>query len=247
MTTVTLVFHDNLKELLAHDVDEKGAVLHCFDRRASVKDVIESFGVPHPEIQWLKVNGTEVGFDNILQDNDFVEISPLTPPFNVLTATVLRPEPIKAIRFVVDVNVGKLATLLRIAGFDTAYDNDLNDIELARIAEKEQRILLTRDTHLLKRKNVLFGHLVREIQPQKQLVEVIRLFQLKTHIRPYTRCLLCNALLKPVAKQEIMHRLKPLTRKYYDTFHLCPECDKIYWPGSHRDKMQDYIMSLSGL
>lgn len=246
MISVTLIFYGNLKDLLKKDGPQNGIIRHSFDRRASVKDVIESFGVPHPEIQWLKINGRQLGFNIILQDKDQVEVSPLTPPFDVFTATILRPSPLEKIRFVVDVNVGKLANLLRMAGFDTVYRNSLIDVDLADIADKEKRILLTKDRNLLKRKKVVFGHLVREIHPLRQFSEIINLFRLAKEVRPFSRCLLCNSLLKPVAKEDILHRLEPLTRRYYNSFHFCPKCDKIYWPGSHRQKMQGYFHTLIG-
>lgn len=245
MISVTLIFYGNLKDLLKKGLPQNGIIHHSLNRRASVKDVIESFGVPHPEIQWLKINGQQLGFDSILQDKDKVEISPLTPPFDVFKVSILRPDPLEKIRFVVDVNVGKLAALLRMAGFDTVYQNSLIDVDLADIADQEKRVLLTKDCNLLKRKKVVFGHLVREIQPLRQFPEIINLFQLIKKMRPFSRCLLCNSLLKPVAKEDILHRLEPLTKKYYNSFQFCPECDKIYWPGSHRQKMQGYFHALT--
>lgn len=241
MLTITLVFHGNLQDLLPAGLAKDGAVEHSFDRRASIKDVVESLGVPHPEIERLAVNGQEVGFDYIVLDGDRVQVWPLSRPVDVFTPTVLRPIPLAALVFVVDVNVGKLAALLRMAGFDTAYQHDFIDVEIARIAEKESRILLTRDCNLLKRKSVSFGHLVRAVKPLEQLLEVVRLFQLEDKLRPFSRCMRCNQPLAPVAKEMVLHRLEPLTKRYYDTFYFCAVCDKVYWPGSHRQKMLEYL------
>jgi len=139
--------------------------------------------------------------------------------------------------FAVDMNVGKLATLLRMAGFDTFYRNYISDPELIEVAGRERRILLSKDKDLLKRKEVVFGYLVREIQPERQLAEIVQLFGLKGQFKPLSRCLRCNGLLEPVGKEEIIEQLEPLTKKYYDSFRKCHGCGKIYWPGSHRDKM----------
>ncbi len=203
--------------------------------------------MPHTEIARLYVNGQETDFGHIARPHDAVAVEPVSAPFDVFTPTMLRPEPLRAIRFVVDVNVGKLATLLRMAGFNTAYQNHLRDRELAEIARREKRILLTKDTNLLKRKSVVFGHLVRAVRPKEQLAEVIELFDLADKVRPLSRCLRCNLALVPVEKKAILHRLEPLTRKYYDAFHQCPGCQKIYWAGSHKDRMQDYLQVMSSL
>lgn len=243
-TKITLVFHGNLKDLPAKKIAGQKLVHHLLSRRASVKDVIESFGVPHPEIMYLRVNGRDENFSYIVRHLDDIELWPLTPPVDVFSATLLRPEPLEKIAFAVDVNVGKLANLLRMAGFDTLYRADISDDELAHTAAHEKRILLTRDSSLLKRKCVIFGHLVREIISWQQLQEIICLYQLAENMKPFSRCLRCNAGLVPVAKDEILHRLQPLTKKYYQIFHLCRRCDKIYWQGSHRQSMQANIENL---
>jgi hypothetical protein len=124
-----------------------------------------------------------------------------------------------------------------MAGFDTFYQNYISDPELAEVAVREKRILLSKDKDLLKRKEVEFGYLVREIHPGKQLAEIVHLFGLRDQFKPLSRCLSCNGLLQPVEKQEIIDQLEPLTKKYYDSFRRCRRCRKIYWPGSHRDKM----------
>lgn len=239
--TIRFKVHGDLISLLKRSVNNKPNFHHTIHRKASVKDVIESLGIPHPEIARLTAHGVDIGFDYIVQQEDLIEVFPLEPPVSVLTPTFLRPAPLPEIRFVVDVNVGKLASLLRMAGLDTAYHNNLRDAEIAQIATTEKRIVLTRDTLLLKRKIVEYGHLIRETDPQKQLAEVIHLFGLRKEIRPFSRCLKCNNILEPVAKEKIIHRLEPLTKKYYNSFHRCPGCKQIYWPGSHKDKMKEYF------
>jgi hypothetical protein len=242
---IRLSFHGNLRDLLARDIAADRPLYHILERRASVKDVVESFGVPHPEIGLLRANGEEIAFEHIVQEADeHIEIWPLEPPCDVSSPTLLRPEFLPAIAFVVDVNVGKLAGLLRMAGFDAVCSPAFSDAVLAESAQRQQRILLTKDRNLLKRKNVVFGHLVRAIHPWEQLLEVIRLYGLQKLLRPFCRCLRCNGLLHPAAKEQILHRLEPLTIQYYDTFFYCDRCDKIYWPGSHRQKMQISLESL---
>ena len=241
MATATFKFHDYLQQLLKRELRTVSPLLHHFDRRASIKDVIESLGIPHPVIGTLTVNGLEVGFDYILLDHDRVEATSLTPPVDPFITTILRPQALEKIAFVVDVNAGKLALFLRMLGFDTMYGNDIRKDRLAEMAQSENRILLTRDATLLKRKIIMHGYLLREQNPSRQLVDVIRLYGLSSKIKPLSRCIPCNGLLVPVSKKIIMDRLEPLTRKYYHSFHICEECLNIYWPGSHQEKMNAFI------
>lgn len=236
-----LDFLGDLPVLLKSDLATNARAAYDLTRRASIKDIIESMGVPHPEVGCLVLHEQEIPFTYIPRDNDVVEVWPLPVPLDVTRATLLRPTPLERVGFVVDVNVGKLATLLRMAGFDTLYEKSLHDFELADLAVQKKRILLTRDSSLLKRKQVDFGHLVHHSDPGQQLVEIVELYGLAGAMRPFRRCLRCNEMLQPVAKELILSRLKPLTKKHYDTFHWCAPCDKIYWPGSHRDRMEEYL------
>ncbi len=244
MAAVTFIFRNYLREMLKKEGAAGSSFLHHFDRKASIKDVIESLGVPHPLIDRLKVNGAEVGFDYILRDLDIIEATPLTPPVNPFIPNILRPEALPRIAFVVDVNVGKLALHLRTLGFDAVYENDTRDGRLAGIAYAQKRILLTRDISLLKRKIVMHGYLLRAQDPTRQLIEVVRLYDLSSHIKPLSRCIPCNGLLVPVSKETILERLEPLTRKYYDSFHICEKCKKIYWPGSHQEKIVAFVQEV---
>ena len=244
MAAVTFIFRNYLREMLKKDEGSGSSFLRHFTRKASIKDVIESLGVPHPLIDTLKVNGVEVGFDYILRDKDIVEATPLTPPVNPFIPNILRPEALDRIAFVVDVNVGKLALHLRMLGFDTVYENDTRDGKLAGIAYAQKRILLTRDISLLKRKIVMHGYLLRAQDPTRQLIEVVRLYDLSSTIKPLSRCIPCNGQLVPVSKETILERLEPLTRKYYDSFHICEKCKKIYWPGSHQEQIVAFIQEV---
>jgi hypothetical protein len=230
-------FGGNLKELLRPQFRGLSRIEYQLTRQASVKDIIEACGVPHTEVGRLTVAGREIPFSWPGVDSDILEVHPLCAPVDVSSPTLLRPEVLGAVTFAVDMNVGKLATLLRMAGFDTFYRNDISDPDLIAVALREKRILLSKDTDLLKRKEVVFGYLVREIHPEKQLAEIVHLYGIKDQFKPLSRCLRCNGELQPVGKQEIIDQLEPLTKKYYDSFRRCRGCGKIYWPGSHRDKM----------
>ena len=243
MSVITLFFSGNLLELLAI-APQNGSLHYSLARRASIKDIIESQGVPHTEVGTLLVNSSEIDFSYLPLHRDQIEILPLSPVVDVLTPTILRPTPLPKISFAVDVNVAKLAPLLRMVGMDCWYENNVADRTLADIAHDQQRILLTRDTLLLKRKQVVYGHLVRTQQPAQQLREIIDLYGLQPLMNPFSRCMRCNGELREASKTQIHHRLEPLTKKYYDTFHQCGECGKIYWAGSHRQRMQKKIAAI---
>ncbi|MCS6842169.1 MAG: Mut7-C ubiquitin/RNAse domain-containing protein [Roseiflexus sp.] len=201
----------------------------------TVKNLIETCGVPHPEIGALFINGRPVDFDELVQPGDAIEAFPIAaaPEPHI----PLRP-PLIDTRFVLDTHLGRLAAYLRMLGYDCLYRNDAHDAELARLAHDEQRILLTRDLGLLKRSTVIYGAFVREVIPTRQIVEVMRRFNLAPAPTVFQRCMRCNSLTAPVSKVEIDHLLEPKTRQYFDTFRRCPVCGKIYWQGSHYNRMQ---------
>lgn len=215
------------------------------NRRTSVKDLIESLGIPHTEIGWLKINDVSAGFESIPVSGDIIWVFGHDIPIDFSKNPLLRP----ALRFedysfAVDANVGRLARLLRMLGLNVFYENGLSDEALADLAHEERRILLTKDIRLLMRKKILYGHLVKEIYADKQLFEIVKVFGLKQRLRPFSRCIMCNGVLMPVEKNAILDRLEPLTKIFYDRFHICPHCQRIYWNGSHKARMEKLIAAL---
>lgn len=217
---------------------------HSFKERPSIKDTIEALGVPHPEVEAIAVNGKWVDFSYIIQDKDQISVYPVSQVANIQNTVSLRLPlpPIK--RFVLDIHLGKLATSLRMLGFDTLYRNDYQDKLLADISSREGRILLTRDRGLLMRSIVTYGYYVRQTNPQKQLIEVFKRFALKEGVLPLQRCLRCNSLLVPVAKESIIDQLPQQVREQVDKFHHCQQCDRVYWQGTHYDRMQQFIKAV---
>jgi hypothetical protein len=213
-------------------------------RQASVKDVIEALGVPHTEVYRIETDGREADFGHLLAPGERVDVFPANPPVDVAVPTLLRPEGYPRGRFLVDVNVNKLATLLRLLGFDAAGADSRPDARVAESAAAEKRVLLSRDKALLRRKNVFHGRLIRSAEPEGQLRETLAFFGLAPPYVPFKRCLRCNLPLTPVSKQDVLSRLLPKTKRYFDEFHICPGCNRIYWPGSHHDKMLMWLEEL---
>ncbi len=212
-----------------------------FEVRGSVKDMIEAIGVPHTEVDLILANGESVDFDYLVENGDYVSVYPVFESVDITPLLRVRPRPLRVARFVLDVHLGRLATYLRMIGFDALYSAGYCDEELAHISVEERRILLTRDRGLLKRGQVTHGYWVRATEPRRQLVEVLRRFDLFRQTAPFRRCLRCNSLLEPVRKEEIVGRLPSKTRQCYDEFALCRTCDRVYWKGSHYERMQRFI------
>jgi len=231
-------FHGDLPNLLRRRWRDINPLRQPVTRSASIKDVIESFGLPHTEVDRIECNRQAVDFSLPVEDKCRFDIFPVPLPWDVSRPTMLRRRPVTAIRFIVDNNVGRLARYLRMAGFDTLYDYRWDDEDIIDRLGQDDRILLTRDLDLLKRKQVEFGRYIRASEPVRQMREVLNLFGPAGADKPFTRCLECNSPLQAVDKQDILERLKPLTKKYYESFSICPRCDKIYWPGSHVAKMR---------
>ena len=144
-------------------------------------------------------------------------------------------------RFVLDVHLGKLAFHLRMLGYDTLYQNDFTDVQLLEIAGKEERILLSRDSKLIEQ-SAGRGYYVNATNPREQLIEVMRHLKLgSSSAEPFTRCLLCNAILAPISKEAIVDNLPPIVRNSYDQFLHCPSCGRDYWKGSHYERMVEFI------
>jgi uncharacterized protein with PIN domain len=216
---------------------------HSFELPSAVKDMIESMGVPHTEVDLILLNGTPVDFCHPVQDGDRISVYPPFKSLDTCSLLQLRP-PLQDRRFVLDTHLGRLARYLRMLGFDAAYETDRDDEELARTSRDEQRVLLTRDCGLLKRSEVVHGYFVRATQPKLQVIELLRRFDLFLNVAPFRRCIHCNTLLNSVAKETILERLQPETRLYYDEFRICPACHRIYWEGSHYEHMQRFIQGI---
>jgi hypothetical protein len=236
--TVRLSFRGDLSFFLGPKFRSE-TVERRLSERTSIKDVIESCGIPHPEVDAILANGRSVGFDHTLMSDSEVEVLPVVNRDTLETEKHLQSTGIA--RFVADGHLGKLTRNLRLLGFDVAYSPRADDRELLDIMARENRALLTRDRRLLMHSIVGHGYCPRSQNADEQTVEVLCRFDLVTMIAPFTRCLRCNAELQDAAKADVIEQLEPLTKKYYDKFRRCPACKQIYWSGSHFAKMQKCI------
>ena len=232
MFMATFRFYGELNDFLA-----PARRRHEFDcdcaQAATTKHMIEALGVPHTEVELVLVNGESADFDRMLKDGDRVAVYPKFEAFDVSALLRVRERPLHEIRFVADAHLGGLARLLRMAGLDTLYDNNFQDSEIAAIAAREGRIVLTRDRELLKRRELTHGCYVRTLKAAQQLREIVDRLDLARTARPFTLCLHCNAPLHEVGKALVLQRLPPSVRELHTRFSTCDVCHRVFWEGSH--------------
>ena len=199
-------FYEELNDFLPEKWKGK-TFAYTFTGMPSVKNTIEAIGVPHVEIDLILVNSESVGFEYLLRGGEQISVYPVFESFDILPVIKLRSKPLRRTKFIVDVNIGKLAQKLRLLGFDTLFRNDYDDNEIVSDSVKQKRIILTRDIGLLKHSAVTHGYWIRNDDPKKQVAEVIERLQLQNSFKPFSRCSVCNDNLKPAMKSKISDKL----------------------------------------
>lgn len=236
----TFRFYAELNDFLAPERRRQTFAVKCA-RAATAKHMIEALGVPHTEVELILVNGEAVGFDRVLAEGDRVAVYPRFETFDITPLLRLREYPLRVTRFVADAHLGGLAHMLRMAGFDTRYDNRFLDRDIAAIAEAEGRIVLTRDRELLKYRVITHGCYVHALKPRLQFREIVGRLDLVRRFQPFTRCLECNALLRPVDKRQVLDQLPASVRAHQEHFSRCDGCGRVFWEGSHWRRMREVL------
>jgi uncharacterized protein with PIN domain len=240
MSRATFRFYEELNDFLPAE-DRKRSIPFDFDVAPTVKDAVESLGVPHVEIDLIVVNEESVGFAYRLGDGDRVAVYPVFESIDISPVIRLGPKPLRAPAFVADVHLRKLARYLRLLGLDTRHAPDLDDGEIIDLAARERRIILTRDRQLLKHGAVTHGTWIRSTEPIEQAREVVRRFDLMGQVRPFTRCPSCNGRLAPAEKEDVLERIPPRTAAWLDDYRECTSCGKLYWRGTHVGRLEELV------
>ena len=246
MHKVYFRFYEELNDFLPGPKKKKHFE-HYYTDKASVKDMIESLGIPHTEIDLILVNGKSVDFNYVTKDNDNVSVYPVFESIDISDVQHLRPKPLRRPKFILDVHLGKLARSLRMLGFDTLYSNCYSDSEIVDISINENRTIITRDKGILKQTKVTHGYYIRSKEEMNQTKEVISRFHLLKDIKEFTRCLLCNGLLRPIKKEAVINQIPAKVARWKDKYFKCQNCNKIYWQGTHHHKMKSFIQSIKNI
>ena len=236
--TVRLQFHGHLDFFLGSRRGT-GAVQRTLKEKTSVKDVIESCGVPHPEVDLILINRQSIDFNHTLTSDAEIAVFPVGTAPTQWADKRLQLTSISS--FIADGHLGRLTRNLRLLGFDIAYDQHADDRHLLSVMNRQNRALLTRDRRLLMHAMVKTGYYPRSQNADEQTIEVIRRFDLLESIAPFTRCLRCNESMREIPKADVIEKLEPLTKVYYEEFQRCTGCGQIYWAGSHFKKLQKRI------
>jgi uncharacterized protein len=240
MRTVHVRVYAQLGDFLPH-ARRGRAFAHRLRRPTSVKDLVESLGPPHPEVELVLVDGAAVGFGHLVQGG---ERAAVFPHFTELVPEGLvraSPPLLRDGRFLLDGHLGRLAAHMRLCGLDAAHEHDADDAALARQSAALRRTLLTRDLGLLKRSVVVHGAYVRSVRPRDQLLEVVRRFGLAGALRPFSRCLACNTQLADASPGAVARRVPARVRRDHHAYRGCPGCGRVYWRGSHFERMQRFV------
>ncbi len=210
----------------------------------TVEEVLTIAGVPAEKVDLVLLNGISVSLTSTVRAGDRLGVYPVFESFDITPLQRVRARPLRTPRFILDVHLGKLATILRLLGFDTLYRSDYTDDQLVVIAGRDERALLSRDRELLSRPEVTRGYRVQAIDPEDQARETIRRFDLRGSVQPFQRCLSCNALLEHAEKANILPLLPPRVRESQTEFLQCPACRKVFWQGSHYARMKELVDKL---
>ena len=243
MATATLRFYEELNDFLPRDRRQRDIRLE-FRPPAPVRHLIETLGVPHTEVELVLRNGESVSLEAPVNDGDRLAVYPLFETLDVSSLLRIRDRPLRDPRFLADAHLGRLAGYLRMLGFDCRVAGPGDDRALAESAAREQRILLTRDRALLMRRRVSHGCYVRERQPRRQLEALVRRLDLCGLIRPFSRCIRCNGVLRPVALAQVRDRVPEGVARRCRDFLQCDRCGRVYWKGTHYRRMQEMIHAL---
>ena len=226
----------------------RGETCQCqTDGTATIKHAVEALGVPHTEICAVRVDGTPASLDDLVRDASEVEVLPW-PPARERREQAAGPacdrKELAPLRFLADAHLGALARELRLLGFDTRLASDEDDAALAEQARAEGRVLLSRDRELLKHRRVAVGCLLISSQREEQLAQLDDRFALGRAARPFTRCLECNEVLRNVERSQVERRLPPAVSVGQHEFTICTGCDRVYWRGSHWQKLNARVEAL---
>jgi len=240
VASATVRFYAELNDHLAPERRFTSLTLPA-DEDTTVAGLLAGTGIRLSEVDLVLRNGEPARFEDSVAPGDRLSVYPVFETFDITRTQRLRPRPLRTPAFVLDVHLGKLATYLRMFGFDASYAPSYTDDQLVHISLEQRRVLLSKDRALIHDTRLERACAIRAGDPREQLLEVIRRFDLVGSAMPFTRCLRCNTLLVPIAKEAVLDHIPPRVRERGDQFTICVECQGIFWKGTHYERMAAFV------
>ena len=192
---IHLRFYEELNDFLPlHKRKRRFACL--FEGGIRVGKLLQDFKVPPDLVEIVLVNGETVEFSHLLKNGDSVSVYPVFESLDVGPLVRVRKKPLRKTRFLVDASLNRLASYLRLLGFDTRISNAVDGAAIIREAENDRRILLTHNPALLRESSITRIHLLRHTKPRLQLTEILSRYDLYRSAAPYSRCPACNKIVR---------------------------------------------------
>jgi len=148
------------------------------------------------------------------------------------------------VKFIADDHLGKLSRYLRIIGRDCLYYRVISDDALMEISKKENRVVLSRDWNLYRYIPSQRYFFIRSQNTVLQLKDVCEHFHIDPFLRMFERCIVCNTLLVPIDKKDVLSRVPPKSYAWKKEFKECRGCKRVYWPGTHYEAMISCIRDI---
>jgi hypothetical protein len=225
MSTGTFRFYEELNDFLPNNrkkVDFEAG----FNKKKSIKDIIEEFGVPSTNVDLILINGKSVDFNYIFQDGDRVSVYPVFESFNIQNVTSLRRFPLRRIRFIADIHLKDIVKPMRMLGFDIDFNGSYTTQDIVEKSIWEKRIILTKRKELLKSKSITHGMLIRPGTVVEQVAYIMDNLDINDRIKPFSRCLGCNDSLENRQREQIINSISPETKSILEKDLLCKSCGK---------------------
>lgn len=239
---IQLTVHGSLNDFLHNASSDTTTLAIPFVLSPSVKDLIESKGIPHTAIFRVQVNGIPKSMDYNVSAADEVEVF----PFEQVDSGDLERIYSSPSSFIADGHLAKLGRDLRLLGLDTIIAGESDERAIISLSNNNERMILTRDLNLLRNGSTRYGYWVRSENPDCQLEEILSRFDLQEQLQPFSRCMICNGMLEEASLEEVRDKVPPKVQKWCDRYHRCKECGKVYWKGSHYDKLKEKVDRLVG-
>jgi len=213
-----------------------------FSEPFNVAKLLDRLNIPLNSVEIILVDGKSVSAKFSLSEGNRISLYPIFESFDIRSLLHLHSAPLRHIKFIADVHLGKLARYLRLFGFDTAYNSSFSFSSILSIAELEQRCILSKSIAYKEKPSVTKYFHIQSSIPEEQLTETFSRFDLWLSSKPFTRCLKCNTLLVKRSIDNVnKNKIPPRILTMFNEYMCCSSCQQYYWKGSHYKRMEEFI------